>query len=81
MSEEPCGRCGWWQCVCPVTCPEPFTLGDGKRFHWRIYNPGTGQRYQVYSIGLEHWAECLTPEHAEAVATALELLYGPKPPS
>jgi hypothetical protein len=49
--------------------------GDGMRFHWRLHNPGSGECYQVYSMGLEHWASCDTAERAEAVAYALELLY------
>ncbi len=55
--------------------PERFAMGDNRRFHWRIYGSENGQRYEVYSIGLEQWAECLTPDHAKAVADALEALY------
>jgi hypothetical protein len=46
-------------------------MGDGRRFHWRILN----DRYEVYSIGLDQWAECHTPEHAATVADALEAFY------
>ncbi len=31
--------------------------------------------YEVYSIGLELWAECPTPELAILVADALEAIY------
>lgn len=51
--------------------PERFELGDKRRFHWRVFN----DRYEVYSIGLEQWAECATPRQAEAVADALEAFY------
>lgn len=53
------------------TAPERFELGDKRRFHWRILN----DRYEVYSIGLDQWAECATQEHAAAVADALEAFY------
>ena len=46
-------------------------MGDKRRFHWRILN----DRYEVYSIGLDQWAECNTPEHAKTVADALESFY------
>ena len=55
--------------------PERFTMGDNRRFHWRIYGCERGQRYEVYSIGLVQWAECTTPEHAAACADALEAMY------
>jgi hypothetical protein len=50
-------------------------MGDNRRFHWRVYGTARGQRYEVYSIGLEQWAECTTPEQAAAVADALESFY------
>lgn len=57
--------------VRPLSAPERFMLGDKRRFHWREYNG----RYEVYSIGLEQWAECDTPQQAETVANALEAFY------
>lgn len=58
-----------------LPAPERFEMGDKRRFHWRIYN----ERYEVYSIGLDQWAECNTPDHAKAVADALEAFYANKP--
>lgn len=51
--------------------PERFEMGDQRRFHWRILN----DRHEVYSIGLEQWAECSTAEKAKTVADALEAFY------
>lgn len=46
--------------------------GDGKRFHVREYNPGSGRCYQVYGVGLDHICDCLDDELAKMVAAALE---------
>jgi hypothetical protein len=62
----------------PMSCshyppaPDRFEMGDKRMFHWREYNGG---KYEVYSIGLEQWAECLSADRAIAVADALELFY------
>ena len=76
-SRRLCGRCGEYenQCTCKARCPEPFVIGDGKRFHWRVYGSEKGQRYEVYSIGMDQWAECADAERAEAIASALESFY------
>jgi hypothetical protein len=52
--------------------PDRFDMGDKRMFHWREYNSG---RYEVYSIGLTQWAECLTADRAKTVADALEIFY------
>ncbi len=51
--------------------PDRFEMGDKRRFHIRELNG----KYQVYSIGLEHWAECNTQKHAQAIADALEVFF------
>ena len=56
-----------------LPAPERFEMGDRRRFHAREYNG----RYEVYSIGLDQWAECDSAEKAQTVADALELLYMP----
>jgi hypothetical protein len=62
----------------PVACshyppaPDRFEMGDNRRFHWREYNGG---RYEVYSIGMMQWAECLSEGRAKVVADALEMFY------
>lgn len=53
-----------------ITPPERFGR-DYRRFHWRMLNG----EYQVYSIDLEHWAQCPTQAKARAIADALEAFY------
>ena len=54
-------------------------MGDGRRFHWRVYGTNGGQRYEVYSIGLQQWADCATPEEANVICDALEAFYASTP--
>jgi hypothetical protein len=54
-----------------IPVPDRHTLGDGKRFHYREAN----FRYEIYSPGLELWAECRDAQQAETVASALERYY------
>ena len=55
-----------------MNIPERFSMGDNKRFHWRNIGTMSGQIFEVYSVGLELWAECLTLEKAKIVAESLE---------
>ena len=51
--------------------PERFS--DGRRFHWRVIeDASTLDRFQVYSIGLVHWASCPTADAARCICTALD---------
>lgn len=57
--------------------PERFEMGDNRMFHSR---EGDKTRYgdptwQVYSIGLEPWATCNSPEKSKTVRDALEAFY------
>lgn len=54
-----------------LPAPDRFERGDKRRFHWRVFNGG----YEVYSIGLDQWAVCNSPEHAATIADALETFY------
>lgn len=54
-------------------------MGDGRRFHWRVYGTNNGQRYEVYSINLKQWADCATPEEANVICDALEAIYASTP--
>lgn len=40
----------------------------GLRFHVRLLD----EKWEVYGVGLEHVCACLTKEHANEVATAME---------
>jgi len=77
-ADQPCalesGASTGWVPFLPA--PERFERGDKRRFHAREYNG----RWEVYSIGLDQWAECDSAEKAQTVANALELLYMPNTP-
>lgn len=61
--------------TCVYKDPPRFKMGDNKRFHYRIYGSENGQRYEVYTVGLNQWAECLNEEAAKIICEALEKYY------
>ena len=52
---------------------EPFA--DGKLFHARPYGSERGPMWEVYSMGLDQWAECHTEERAKMIAALLNSFY------
>jgi hypothetical protein len=59
--------------------PDRFSMGDNRLFHSRPCKAANDSRggptWEVYSLGLEQWAECKSPEHAKVVRDALEDFY------
>ena len=42
-------------------------FSDGRKFQWRAF----GSEFQIYSVGLDHWAVCQSATVAEFITEAL----------
>lgn len=60
---------------CATANPPKRAMGDKKRFHYRIYGSERGQKYEIYTMGLNQWAECDDEERAKTICEALEKYF------